>query len=522
MRTKSMMRLAGVAVLTIILLMGYRLAVAAPTGELTIVTSMMGYEIPITWEEQARGNDYMKLLYDPLVGTTPDEKGSTEMGLAEKWELSPDGLSLTFRIRKGVKFHNGVEVTAKDVKFTIDQLMGPTSRAISKVLLKEVVRSVEVRDIYTLVVQCKKPYLFLPEALSDIAGPFGSIMPKDYFESVGRDKFVKNPIGSGPYKWHSQMVGSFIKLEATDKHWRDGVPRYKYVTIRIIPEESTQKAMLKAGEADISRIGRESVKEIVDAGFNVISKKNSAMVVFQPNGLYDAPGLSDIRLRKALNLAIDKEAIIKHIFGGRAKPTTTYPGANIAGVRDAPLLKPYPYDPGEARRLIKEGGYEGFEFQVPSYARVGCPELPQVVEAACGNWEKVGLKPKIFNIDVAKYLELRRNQKTKGHVQVTNTTTSSALSALLMLFRDNLYSTMPMTLVKDPKADEMLERAERSTDRSEVEKVVANLYRYMYDNYVFIPICDIDDEIATSKKVPKWEPSTRRNDININDMIKQR
>ncbi len=508
--------------LTIFLLMGYQFGVAAPSEELTIVTPMIGYEIPLSWEEQTNSNDYMKLLYDPLIGTTPGEKASTGMGLAEKWEMSPDGLTWTFRVRKGAKFHDGVEVTAKDAKFTMERLMGPDSRAINKGLLRDVIKSLEVKDTYTLVVQCKKPYLFLPESLTDIAGPFGSIMPKDYYERVGRDKFVKNPVGSGPYKWHSQIPGSFIKLEATDRHWRDGAPRYKYVTFRIIPEESTQIAMLKTGEADIVRIGRESVKDVQDAGFQVVSKKNSAMVVFQFNGQWDAPGFSDIRLRKALNLAVDREAMIKHIFGGRARLTATYPGANISGVRGVPALKPYPYDPGEARRLIKEGGYEGFEFPVPSYVRAGCPELPRVVEAACGHWEKVGLKPKIYNIDVAKFLELRRNQKVKGHVQVTNTTTSPSLSSILMLFRDNLSSTMPMTLVKDPKADEMLERAERSLDPAEVEKIVVGLYGYIYDNYVWIPICDIDDEIATSKRVPKWEPGNRRNDRNFNDIIRQR
>ena len=113
------------------------------------------------------------------------------------------------------------------------------------------------------------------------------VVPKDYYERVGKDEFAKRPIGSGPYKWHSQMVGSFIKLEATDKHWRDGVPKYKYMTYLIIPEESTRIAMLRTGEADIARISREAVKEALSAGLNVITKENGCCRCFSPQYAVD-------------------------------------------------------------------------------------------------------------------------------------------------------------------------------------------------------------------------------------------
>jgi peptide/nickel transport system substrate-binding protein len=519
----TMQTLSGMLMVLFILLLAPQSSIAAPAGELTIVSPIIGNQVPIAWEELSQANDWMKLLYDPLVGTTSDAELSPEAGLAQRWVMSPDGLIWTFSLRKGIKFHDGVEVTAKDAKFTVEKAMGPESKSNIQGSLKDAIKSMEVKDDYTLVVYCKKPYLFLPDGLfSDIGTVSNSIIPKDYYERVGRDKFIKNPIGSGPYKFHSQLVGSIIKLEATDKHWRDGVPRYKYVTFRIIPEESTRIAMLKTGEADIARISRESVKEILGAGLNVITKKNAAIVQFQPNFQYDSPTLSDVRFRKALNLAIDREAIIKHIFGGMASPTTTYPGANISGVRGVPNLKPYPYDPEEAKQLIKEGRFEGVELSVPNIPRAGCPEMSRVIEAVCGYWEKIGVKPKIYNIDYSQFRALRRAKKTVGHLQPTDSVTCKALSEIVQVFRENLFSTMEVTLVKDPKVDQMIERAERSLDRAEVEKIMVELYRYMYDNHVFIPICDIHDEIATNKRVPKWEPGYRRHDRNINDIIRQR
>ena len=96
-----------------------------------------------------------------------------------------------------------------------------------------------------------------------------------------------------------------------------------------------------------------------------------------PNMQWTSPAFSDVRFRKALNLAIDKEAIMKHLFAGMAKPIATYPGSSVTAIGCDPKLKPYPYDPQEARRLIKEGGWEGYEFTLVSYDRAGCPEFPR-------------------------------------------------------------------------------------------------------------------------------------------------
>ena len=107
------------------------------------------------------GLDWLKLLYDPLVGTTPDGKLSPEHGLATKWEMTPDGLTWTFYLRKGVKFHDGVELTAKDVKFSLEQVMLPDSTSGISDEIRQTVRLIEIKDPYTLVVHCKKPSIFL-------------------------------------------------------------------------------------------------------------------------------------------------------------------------------------------------------------------------------------------------------------------------------------------------------------------------------------------------------------------------
>jgi peptide/nickel transport system substrate-binding protein len=221
-------------VLTIILLAGYQPVIAAPpAGELRTAGEEIGNGVPIPYIERSHGITWMGLIYDSLVGCNPETgKLSPDWGVASKWQMSPDGLTWTFNLKKGIKFHDGVEITAKDVKFSLEQILLPDS--IENPILKQTFKKIDAPDPYTVVIQCTKPSIHLADMLSILMGLGGMIMPKDYYEKVGKDEFAKRPIGSGPYKWHSQVVGSSIKLEAIDKHWRDGVPKYKYLTYLVI------------------------------------------------------------------------------------------------------------------------------------------------------------------------------------------------------------------------------------------------------------------------------------------------
>ena len=512
----------GMGMMIFLLTFYQPLVAAPPTGEVKTVGPGFGNQTPAPHLEMNASNDWMQLLYDHLLGTTPDGKFSPDLGLANKWEMSPDGLTWTFHIKKGVKFHDGVELTAKDVKFSIELLALPESVSSNTSFVRKDVKSIEIKDPYTLIIHCKQPSIFLNSLFSNLEIPSGMVVPKDYYERVGKDAFMKRPIGSGPYKWHSQEVGSFIKLEATDKHWRDGVPKYKYMTYLIIPEESTRIAMLKTGEADIARIGRDSVRDAQNAGLNVMIKQNGSVVYFQPNMQWTSPVFSDLRFRKALNLAIDKESIIKNIFSGFAKPMATYPGSNIFVIGGDPNLKPYPYDPQEARRLIKEGGWEGHEFTLMSYARPGCPEFPLVVEAIAGYWEKIGLKPKIRMSEWTVWRQAWNERKTQNTVHGSDSTTNPEISTLILNMGEKLYFKNSRSAVNVPEVNDRFARIDKSMDITEISKLLAEIYRIEYDLYLTVAVCEIPDMIATTKRIPKWDPGFRRNDRNYYDLIKQR
>ncbi len=523
MNTRLMSILVVVVVLTFILLTGYQRVVAAPpTGELKTAAAVLGNEVPNPFRETTHSGDWMQLLYDHLVGTTPTGELSPALGLAHKWEMTPDGLIWTFYLRKGVKFHDGMEVTSKDVKFSIDQQLLPESTVASALILKQMAKSVEVKDPYTVVVHCKTPSIFLPYFLSNLEGPTGMVVPKDYYERVGVDSFARRPIGSGPYKWHSQQVGSFIKLEATEKHWRDGVPKYKYMTYLAVPEESTRMAMLKTGEVDITDVSRERAKETLDAGLQLLTKEGWAVLNYVLNMQWVSPAFSDIRFRKALNLAIDKEVIIKQLLGGLAKPVATWPGSDIAGVGGDPKLKPYPYDPQEARRLIKEGGWEGYEFPLVTYARSGFSELPRIHEAVAGYWEKVGLKPKIRITEWAVWRKAWRSRKCENMIHGHDSSTTPGIPNLIRGFTQRYEFKMEESSVNIPYLNERFERIDKSLNIAEISKLMAEIYQYAYDHYLTVPICELSELTATTKKIAKWDLGHRRQSRNYYDLIKQR
>jgi ABC-type transport system substrate-binding protein len=172
--------------------------------------------------------------------------------------------------------------------------------------------------------------------------------------------------------------------------------------------------------------------------------------------------------------------------------------------------------------LIKEGGYEGHEFTVACYPRAGCPEFQRLVETICGYWEKVGLKPKILMTTWEAWREKWRQRKTANSIHGYNASVEPLCPLMLSRIRRNHYSKSDETINNDPKMDAMFDRGLKSLDMDEVTKIMGEIYRYVYDQYFWVNICEIDDTIITSKRIPKWDPGRRRNDRNFRDLIRQR
>src|SRR5215813_2317354 len=265
---------------------------------------------------------YLSMMFDYLVGTTLDGQPSRDGGIATRWESSPDYKRWTFYLRKGVKFHNGDDVTSEDVKFSIMRNIGPRSTTGYAGPLRTLIQTIETPAPDRVVIVTKDPTLIIPTYLSRSLSTEGMVLPKKYIEANGDDVFARKPVGSGPYKFVEQVTGAHIKLAAVDNHWRIGTPRYKTVTFKLVPEETTRIALLRRGEVDVADLSRERVKEMEREGFPVHFRREEAILsvwwILGPDGR-TGPS-KDKRVREAMNLAIDRAEIAQAVFAGKADP----------------------------------------------------------------------------------------------------------------------------------------------------------------------------------------------------------
>ena len=194
------------------------------------------------------------------------------------------------------------------------------------------------------------------------------------------------------------VTGSSLKLEAVDKHWAEGVPRFKTVMYRVVPEESTRIAMLHTGEADVAGISRERVEELKQAGFQIFVKERGSVMGCYFHQQWEAVPVAEKRVRQAMNMAINRQEITDFIFAQQAKPVAMYPIGSYAVAAGAdPSLKPYPYDPEKAKQLLAEAGYpDGFETTIYSYTREDVPELGRLIETIAGYMAEIGVTAQHF------------------------------------------------------------------------------------------------------------------------------
>jgi peptide/nickel transport system substrate-binding protein len=349
------------------------------------------------------------------------------------------------------------------------------------------------------------------------------ILPKAYFQRVGADAFAKNPIGSGPYKVAKNVIGASVQLEAVDRHWREGVPKYKTLTCMLVPEESTRLAQLKTGEADIIAVSRERVPEVKAAGFHVFSKLNDQVVAVYMQQQWDPVPIADTRVRQALNLAIDKEAIMKFVFAGQGVPAAMYPigSYGVAGGADREL-KPYPYDPQKAKQLLAEAGYpNGFETKIYSYVTADLPELHRLSEAVADYLEKVGVKAKITPMDRAALTTKRQARSLPGDLLPWSTPNRGVAIHIATIIHALHHSKATFSSTAAPELDRMIEQALAATEVKEVERLVGEMHRYLYHHANNITIGEIHTNYASNQKITSWDLGRNLYDNNLRYLIRR-
>jgi peptide/nickel transport system substrate-binding protein len=333
-------------------------------------------------------------IFDNLV--TRDGSGRIVGQIGESWR-QVDETTIEFKIRQGVRFHDGSPLTAEDVAFSVRRIIDPAFRS-PQLSQFDQVASAEARGADTVILKTKSPYPALLAQLVKL-----SIVPKAVVERVGNQAFNQAPVGSGPYKLRTWQRGVSVSLDAVPDYWR-GAPPFASAEFRVVPDVATRVADLQTGRADIVRqLGPdEAVRVKTDAKLQVLAAPTERIGYMFINA--QSGPTQDIRVRRAIAHAIDKKSLIEALLQGYGKEVdVVLTPANFGYIEGigAPA-----FDPNRAKSLLREANAIGAQLSFltsPAYDR-------RLVEALQQMLQEVGFKVDIQMMDHPTFLRRRQGR----------------------------------------------------------------------------------------------------------------
>ena len=430
------------------------------------------------------GSDvYLSHVFDPLVGIEGDDLRTVGL-LAERWEaVTPT--TWRFFLRRGVKFHNGQPFDAEDVKYSLESYMDPKSRRIS--WARPILR-VEIRDPYTVDVVTAQPF---GGFLTNIARLF--ILPKASREKLGPEAFGQKPVGTGAYTVIEWKRDQQLTLEANPAYWQ-GVPSPRRLVFRPIRDPGTRAAELRAGGVDIIATPPATQVDLLDQGETQVRAAKAARLLLYPFNLSEPP-FDSRQVRQAVNLAVNKDAIVKNILGGR--------GVVIASVFTStwlgfdPAVAPFPYDPARARQLLAAAGYpQGFDTTWHITSGLYLKDT-EIAEAVAGQLRQVGIRVTLVPEERARALKDIEQGTFKG---MTTVTWGAQFEPDLMLS----YLNRPHMML--PALAERIEAGRRELDPDKRRQIYRDLYRAASDEALCFFLY-AQDELWAKRRDINWSPS---------------
>ena len=409
-------------------------------------------------------------LHDALVKPMPGKPMAPS--LAESWTEGPHHLSFEFKLRKGLKFHNGDPFTAEDVKFSFERAQG--------VELHQKVKEVVIVDPYTAQFILHEPWPDFMAYYGRLASSAGWITPKKYIEKVGPDGFLKHPIGLGPYKFVSQTPGIELVMEANEDYWRK-MPSVKRLVFKSVPEATTRLAMLQRGEVDVAYLLEGQFGESIqnDPKLKLVFSGGVGTNLLDFFAMWDPKSpWHDQRVRKPVSLALDRETLNEAANLGASRPTGNIVFPNM---QYAMKIEPDPYDPGQAKKLLAEAGYpNGFDaadmYAVPPYFATA--------EAIGGYLGAIGIKTRLRTMERAAYFSALMSKKLKGVCFCSDAVYGNASTRMAVIVpTDGIYAYGGW-----PDVDELFKRQLSETDSEKREEMLHEIQKIVHDRTRFAPI----------------------------------
>ncbi len=430
-------------------------------------------------------------MFDSLLHK--NTKLDYEPSLAISWRPLSD-TQWEFKLRRGVKFHNGETLTAEDVKYSFERVLDPKKKS-PQIGNIRAIKEVRIVDAETIHIVTDKPYPLLLERLV-----FFPIVPKKHVEAVGDQAFgTTSPVGTGPWKFVEWKKDQLIRLESFDQHWR-GRPAFKHLVIRAIPEIATQVAELKTGGVDLIRnVSADLVPELKAHPQTYVSSAPILRVHYVEFDMRHPPFDKKL-VRQAANLAVDKQAIIQRMMGGLGRQVATVVQPPAFG-HDAEV-KPYGYDPKKAKELLTQAGYpNGVDVTLHS----AFIEFRPVFEAICQMLTEVGIRttPKMWDPGPAwnKFFQAEGKATNGYYGSWGNYSVFDADAVLQPLYHTAPTGWIGMHYTRVEGLDTLIDEARSTVDQAKRKRVYAQIQRLIKEETPAIFLWTQFDTLGLSRKV---------------------
>ncbi|MDB5511082.1 MAG: transporter substrate-binding protein [Enterovirga sp.] len=393
-------------------------------------------------------------VWDTLVYRDPNS-GEYKGQLASAWRQIDDK-TLEFDLRRGVKFHNGQDFTADDVVYTLNFAAKPENKVTTQANVSWIARAEKI-DPYRVRIVTKEVF---PAAVEYLAGPV-VIHPHEYYEKVGPKGQNEKPVGSGPYRITSHVVGKSVTLERNPDYFRDspkGQPAIGKIEIRFIPDGQTRMAEVMSNGLDfIMSVAKDQADQMGAVPFlQVVSGETMRIAFMQINRLPETPTapLQDVRVRRAINHAIDRDTMVKQIVGTGSRVINTICFPAQFGCTDEGATR-YPYDPAKAKALLAEAGFpNGFEVDIVAYRE------RQQTEAIINYLRAVGIKANLRFLQYAAMRELIKGNKVGLTHQTWGSFSVNDVSAGTPVW----FGFIGEDVTRDPEVRDFLKTGDTSVD----------------------------------------------------------
>lgn len=377
--------------------------------------------------------------------------------LAESWEWE-DALTLKFRLRPGVVFHDGSPLTAEDVRFTFERIMDPDTGSTHHTYInRDLIDRIEVHGDHQLTFHLAKPFAPLLQHFFQIG-----IASRQAVERLGPEGHARAPVGTGPYILKEWTPGVRILMTANPNWWRGpvAVPELEW---RAVSEDATRVALLMSGQADlITALPPSALDQVQDNPAVAAKRTDSLRSVWIRFNTRRGP-LADIRVREAVNLAVNVQQIIDQILQGNAQRLNTVIGPAVFGYDDG--IDPIPHDPERARQLLREAGYgDGFTLNFSTREGRLVGEL-EVAEAVAAHLAAVGIQVNIERVTHERYLEMARTYNDYYDLFMSSNANNSADAHWNLGLN---FSTAGRAIYwSDPELDRLIDQAVSTVDEAE-------------------------------------------------------